>query len=261
MSITSILAIIISSITLTGVVFIYFLMKKETFSSENLDRLITLGKWFIGSVAIVLSTAIINDGFREREQDIRDMNYYDKYVSTVTNGDGIEQCWLLTEYFCAVSPPGSMRDSWKRYKNVLFPKYQKYLNYKINYVILDKKENPTPSQESEKLELKQKIIAIDRGFNTEASIATTEWIIIISGDTSLKQAQYESDKAEKLHHTTTIYKKGNTYRTTIGPFKSKKNATVVLFEIKSTLHKNAYLKDFENWCPELVEGEECLECQ
>lgn len=113
-------------ISLTGFVFAYVAARKKLLEPEALSKMIELGKWVIGSVAIIVSGSIISDGFKEREQDVKELEFFDKYVSTITQVEGVEKRWLLCQYFAAVSPEGQMRDGWIAYQKILDPVYKEY---------------------------------------------------------------------------------------------------------------------------------------
>jgi len=107
------------AISLIGIIVVYLIIKNKAIENENIDKIIELGKWFIASVALTLSASIINDGFRERDQDIKETELFDKYLETIMAADGLEKRKLLCEYFAIVSPNGSIREAWISYKNVV----------------------------------------------------------------------------------------------------------------------------------------------
>jgi hypothetical protein len=113
------LGVSLIALSLIGIFVVYQLIKSKSVSDSGLDKLIELGKWFMVSVAIVLSTAIVNDGFRERDQDVKEMQVFDKYTTVVLEADGVEKRKLLTEYFASVSPDGRIKKAWERYKSVV----------------------------------------------------------------------------------------------------------------------------------------------
>lgn len=113
------LCAVLMVVALVGIIAIYLMIKNKEIENENVDKIVDLGKWFIVSVAIVLSTSIVNDGFRERDQDIKEMEVFDKYVTTILEADGLEKRRALCEYFAAVSPNGQVRESWRAYKDVI----------------------------------------------------------------------------------------------------------------------------------------------
>jgi len=114
-----IIALFFAFVSLLGVFIIVYMIKNKSIENENIDRVIDIGKWFIVSVAITLSTSIINDGFKEREQDIKEMEVFDKYVSTVIAANSLEQRRALSEYFSAVSPNGQIKESWEKYQKIV----------------------------------------------------------------------------------------------------------------------------------------------
>lgn len=107
------------AISLSGIIVIYLIIKNKSIENANIDKIIELGKWFILSVAITLSASIVNDGFREREQDIKEIQVFDKYTNIILEADSIEKRRLLCEYFASVSPEGPIKKSWEKYKIVI----------------------------------------------------------------------------------------------------------------------------------------------
>ena len=89
----------------------------------NKENIIELIKWFIGSVVIVVTTLIIDTGFREREAGVKEMEVYDKYVDIILKADNIEQRWKLCEYFSIVTPTERLRTRWQAYKDSIQDDY------------------------------------------------------------------------------------------------------------------------------------------
>jgi hypothetical protein len=98
-------------------------IKNDNLSEKQLDKVVDVLKWTIGSVVMVAVAATVLDGFKERAQDLSELTYFDKYVSLVTDQNQIEQQYLLCEYLAEVAPSGDMRKSWKRYKDKIQAKY------------------------------------------------------------------------------------------------------------------------------------------
>lgn len=144
-----------------GVYFIYKILKKGEMEKEKVDKLIELGKWCIISVALVTATSIVNDGFREREQDIKEMEFFNKYTEMVTNTNGLEQTWLLCEFFAAVSSQGDLKDAWNRYLMIIKPRYDEYMQNKAELAEIQKKETLSIPEETRKTELLQKNFELD----------------------------------------------------------------------------------------------------
>jgi hypothetical protein len=152
-------------ISLCGIFVIYSIIKSKTIENENIDKIIELGKWFIVSVAITLSASIINDGFREREQDIKEMEVFDKYVSIILEADSIEKRKLLCEYFASVSPEGPIKKSWEEYELIVDKHIAEISeNEKKLIVIANKTEEGTASaaELAEKTRLAEKVSALSQ---------------------------------------------------------------------------------------------------
>lgn len=126
-------------ISLVGIIAIYFIIKNKSIENNNIDKIVELGKWFLISVAITLSASIINDNFRERNQDIQELAVFEKHLNSITKAGGGKERQELCEYFAAVSPKGAIRDSWERYKIVVDKEATDYTkNIKNLNAILEK---------------------------------------------------------------------------------------------------------------------------
>lgn len=242
-----ILGIFFILFSFTGVVFFYYVIKNDKVENERLDKFIDLGKWFVVSVALVLSASIVNDGFREREQDIKELEFFDKYVSTVTEADGIEQRWLLCEYFAVVSPKGSMKKAWNEYKDTLEPDYFEFKKNKDSIVFLMSKGIITPEEEKIITHLEDRNNELNKSYG-KSHTNEKQWIIIAGGDATIEEADWEVKKVEKLELPVEIYKKGNMFRTVVGPFSKKATAESLLTEIRSEVNSGAYIVDLASWC-------------
>lgn len=162
------LGIIFIAISFAGLILVYIAARRKLLEESSLEKIVDLGKWVIGSVAIILSGSIISDGFKEREQDIKELDFFDKYVSTVTQVEGIEQRWLLCQYFAAVSPEGPMKDGWVNYQALLDPVYNEYKENKTKIAELINKDSLDPKEskqlralQSATIQLEQKLIATE----------------------------------------------------------------------------------------------------
>jgi hypothetical protein len=148
-------------ISFIGILFIYRIMKAGKIEKEKIDKLIELGKWFIVSVALVLSASIVNDGFRERDQDIKELEFFDKYTKIVTDDRSVEKTWLMCEFFSAVSSEGELKKAWTRYKKIIEPRYLAYMKNVNEIVKINAKEDPTEEDQLKILDLKQKNLQLD----------------------------------------------------------------------------------------------------
>jgi hypothetical protein len=250
-------------VSIIGIISIYAVIISKKASSEDIDKIIDLCKWFIVSVAITLSTSIVNDGFKEREQDIKEMEVFDKYVNTIAL-ETIDKRKLLCEFFASVSPDGEMRNAWKRYE-VTVDKHlaEKTENtQKISDIEEKEIKGDASAQEiQEKTRLEEKILTVSQSLISASNQDTPEWAIIVGSDINLKAANDELKKASKLKYPATIYKNLNRYRTIVGPFLDHETALNALPEIKQEVRSSSYLVNMKTWCktPEMKDG--YLECK
>lgn len=160
-------------ISMCGLVVIFLIIKNKTIENENIDKIIELGKWFVASVAITLSASIINDGFRERDQDIKEMEVFDKYVSTVLEADSLEKRKLLSEYFVAVSPNGEIRQAWSNYEQIVDKHIKENEEDLAKVAQLESKEqngNASPEEVSLKANLAEKISIRNESLMVQTSL-------------------------------------------------------------------------------------------
>jgi hypothetical protein len=66
--------------------------------------MIDLFKYTIVSVAIATVSLVISDLFKERDQDVKELEYFDKYVEDVKKADGILERFQLSKYLSIVAP-------------------------------------------------------------------------------------------------------------------------------------------------------------
>lgn len=156
--------------SISGIFAIYFIIKNKSIENANIDKIIELGKWFIASVAITLSASIVNDGFREREQDIKEIQVFDKYTNIVLEADGLEKRKLLCEYFASVSPEGPIKKSWEKYKVVVDGHIAELREAEKKALAIAKKAEEgtaSPSEIEEKARLVEKASALNQSLVTK----------------------------------------------------------------------------------------------
>lgn len=105
-------------------------IEEKTFSFEKQKFKIELIKWFIGSVALVIVTIIVDRGFKERAAGIQEMQAFDRYVEIIMKADNIEERWKLSEYFAVVTPTERLRNRWLKYKESISADYAKFKELK-----------------------------------------------------------------------------------------------------------------------------------
>ncbi|WP_410498670.1 SPOR domain-containing protein [Chitinibacter sp. S2-10] len=248
--------------SLLGVVTVYLLIMNKNVDNERIDKIIDIGKWFIVSVAITLSATIVNDGFREREQDIKEMEIFDKYVATILESNSLEKRKLLCEYFASVSPEGAMKQSWKQYEKIVDQHI--YEDKKdINKIVeIDKKIETGVATDLDK---QQKAILEEKSKIRNQSLVLREdekkMVIIAGGDKSVELANDEIKKVKALNYSGIIYKKGGSYRTVVGPFPDEGIMIAALGELKEKVNKTAYPVDVRVWCQSPEEKPDYIACK
>lgn len=248
-------------------ILICFLLLKSTVDQAKMDKVIEVGKWFFVSVAIVLGSAMVSDGFKERDQDVKEIEVFSKHVATITKADGIEERWLLTEYFASVAPAGGLQTSWARYEQKLWPQVENYRKEKARKEELErlKKENVplTPEQEKEHAELtastakQEKPLVSDR---PEQTSSATEWVIVAATDSTLLAAQSELNKAVKISPSAKILKKGAFFHTVIPGFVSRAEALVRLTQVRQAVRSDAYEILLSSWCSGTLDSGDFIQC-
>lgn len=259
---------------LVGLVIAYRLIK-GSMETARVEKIIELGKWFIASVALVVGATIIADGFKEREQDIKEFAVFDKYVSTIMEADGGEKRLQLAEYFSIVSPNGELRDSWERYLGVVKKRRVEYLEIKQKEKELEEVKNRTAEQEKTLVEYKairQKYeeplkpvtqvpiqqAPIQQSPNT--TVDAKELAIIFSTDTKFPEAKFELNNALKINKQAKIYKKGDLYLTVIPNITSRTEADSQVVRAKSEFKREAYIILLQGWCKSIESGAEFSIC-
>ena len=121
----------------------FYLIKKGTLEMAKLDKMIELFKYAIVSTALATVTLVVADLFKEREQDVKELEYFDKYVDDVKKVDGIQERLQLTKYLSVVAPSGEMKKSWENYYKTVELEYQEYLKLKAEEQKIDSIKNPT----------------------------------------------------------------------------------------------------------------------
>lgn len=155
-------------ITITAMCFAFYYIKKGTIEVIKLDKMIDLFKYVIVSTSIATVTLIAADLFKEREQDIKELEYFDKYIEDVKKVDGVQERLQLSKYLSIVAPSGGMRKSWENYYKIVEIEYKDYLNLKSEQLKIEAINNPTKEQSlkiqqtQEKINMYEKPLANNR---------------------------------------------------------------------------------------------------
>jgi hypothetical protein len=137
-------------IAIIGLFLAIYAIRKGTIPPEKLEKIVDLSKYTIVSIAIATIALIITDLFKERQQDVKELEYFDKYVQDVKKVDGIWERFQLAKYLSIVAPSGDLKKSWKEYHDTLRIEYEEYLRLKKEMEKLDTISNPTQEQINKK---------------------------------------------------------------------------------------------------------------
>ncbi|MDB5149583.1 MAG: hypothetical protein JWQ57_3603 [Mucilaginibacter sp.] len=150
---------------------------------EKYKLKIDLFKWFVGSVALVLVTTIIDWGFRDRAAGLQEVQQYDKYVTDliVLNKDP-GQKRMLAQFFSNVTPSNKLKDGWKDYYKEVDKEYQVIIApvlksdslAKVKYYNLANKPVLTVDEEKEKSRLDSQIKENQQIINPEIIIPSVK---------------------------------------------------------------------------------------
>ena len=147
---------------LLGMFAAYRLSKNPNINPEKFEKLVELGKWSITAVGVVVITSIVSDGFKERDQDIKEVGIFEKHTETILKADGPDQRMLLAEYFAAVSPKGSLKDSWEAYRDRLEDQAKKRSTDTVRLDQLSQIKNLTEAQKREEISLASNLAAVNQ---------------------------------------------------------------------------------------------------
>jgi hypothetical protein len=86
------------------------------------------------------------------------------------------------------------------------------------------------------------------------------WVIVTGSDRTVDEAQPEIAKAKKLGYSTTLYRKANWYKTTVGPFPSRSDAERANIAVRQTLRPDSYVVNVDTWCPSQKPQSGLIEC-
>lgn len=97
-------------------------------SFEKYKYKVELFKWLIGSVALVVMTAIIDWGFKDRAAGLQEIQQYDKYATEliVLNNDPVKKR-MLAQFFSKVTPSEKLRKGWDLYFREVNAEYRAFL--------------------------------------------------------------------------------------------------------------------------------------
>ncbi len=133
-------------------------------SFEKFKYKIELFKWLIGSVALVVMTAIIDWGFKDRAAGLQEIQQYDKYATEliVLNNDPVKKR-MLAQFFSKVTPSEKLRNGWEMYYKDVNLEYKAFLKndslakVRLNELMNKDSSNLSSSLIKEKAQLENQI--------------------------------------------------------------------------------------------------------
>ncbi len=186
---TNILLLILTLVAL-GVPLVFFFMYRKMLtkepSAEMFSKMIDFLKWYITSVVLVVIVAIIDNGLKEREQGVKEMESFDNYVDIVTPTDtlSLNKRYELAKYLATVLPSKNLRERWSAYLDTLRPRVKKQVLLDSSNNVINKEQNLDSFLKQVK-EIKKKLYT--DGDNTEKS----------EQQLALDSIVYEVDRHEK----------------------------------------------------------------
>jgi hypothetical protein len=154
--------------------FVVRLIIRSTADENKINRITELLKYCIVTIGIATVTPIITNLFAERDQDIKELNYFDKYTATITMADGTGR-YQLARYLAHVAPSGELKDGWKAYYELIKDEPQQYRAAKMEKLGLDTLATLRSAQ-VERLEVLDSIIE-----SYEKPILTREQFDVVYG--------------------------------------------------------------------------------
>lgn len=144
-------------IGLLSIFIVYRLIKKGDLSQDSLDKFLEYFKWVVITLAISTVTLIVSDLFKERDQDVKELEYFDKYVKHVINEDSVLVRLQLSKYLSIVAPNGEMKKSWANYYDTIKREYREYLIARKDTTVKDSTSKPSVEQLEKIEENKEKV--------------------------------------------------------------------------------------------------------
>ena len=143
------------------------LIIRSTVDENKVNRITELVKYCMVTVGIATVTPIIANFFAERDQDLDELNYFDKYTATITMAEGTGR-YQLARYLAHVAPSGELKDGWKAYYELIKDEPEQYRKAKMEKLAMDALGSLTREQ-SGRLQVLDSIIE-----TYESPILTTE---------------------------------------------------------------------------------------
>jgi hypothetical protein len=155
-------------------------------SFEKYKYKVELFKWLVGSVALVVMTAIIDWGFKDRAAGMQEIQQYDKYATEliVLNNDPVKKR-MLAQFFSKVTPSEKLRKGWQEYYKEVDAEYISFLRKdsiaqaKLKALMDKDTEKLTESQKKEKEQLENQVQETKRMINQPLVLPNSSVIPVV----------------------------------------------------------------------------------
>lgn len=232
-------------------------------SQPAFDKILEFGKWYLVSVALVLSAQLVKDGITERETGIKEMESFKEYTETVING-GIEKRWELSKYFAHVTPTTRLKDGWIGYMNSIEADYIEFKNGPKRVDSIKRDSSLTEAQRSQAIFSEaDKRAEQATPIASKTNVANEDWVIILTADKDLVAAQHEQTNAGKLAYLSSprIIKVGDNFLTISQSYASREIAKSALEILQKYFTTGPYIVRLSEICPNLQIGSGYSECK
>ena len=260
-SFSTVFGLVFLAVTFVALAILGFMLwwYREGVQQATIDKLIEMAKWYIVSVGIVVGATIVTNAFKERDADVQEIAVFEKHVTTITKAGGIEDRWLLAQYFSMVAPKGDLRDSWTLYRESIKPEVEKYVASKAEEDRLALKQR-NPEEDARLAQLQKTNPKLEKPLISQET-TPPEWVIIVGTDVSVSEAKFELEKALGVSKLAKIYKAGTQFRTVIPGFATRAAAELVLPDAKTKVNATAFVLELKPWCNNPRDAGEYVECK
>lgn len=101
-------------------------MEEKIPKLEKFKLIMEYVKWFIVSVVLVVIALIVDSGFKSRDQGLKEMTQYDKYLDVLVYNDNVGAKLKLTEFLATITTSKDLRKRWEVYLEKVKAEYEEY---------------------------------------------------------------------------------------------------------------------------------------
>ena len=248
---------------------ILILISIKFYTGKMDEKLLEFSKWYLVSIALVLIANIIENGFREREIAIAEMEVYDSYVETVIQADNIETRWKLAQFFSNVTPADRLKGGWTSYMDSIRTEYKEFKELRNTQNEL--KADTSFTNVKRIIEIESKLKPFEKSlippeYKTVRRVVTIpstgKWVLIFITAGNFKTAkEYLNNLKKAGHEDLKILKIGDQSFGVISQiFRSEINALKYRKNGKNSMERNAILYNLNKSCPDVDLDSDIIEC-